>query len=199
VGPERSQWLLEKLPCPCNACKMAISRLRRVCLEHVEKQGLWEDPRKRARQAGVTGKDLASIDVTPDWRVMGGRMRKHERLRQRAVTEEEGRSSGAMGGPSSFYEGHTSDPIALPRPHMDVEEDRLEDMVEDLLAREDDGCEDECDCDEVLQSTEDMLLLGARTPLFEGAEYSKLRASLEILNLQAMFGWSNSSVDALLK
>ena len=73
-------------------------------------------------------------------------------------------------------------------------------MVEDLLVREvDDECEDDCACIDAAQKEEDHLLQAASTPLYEGCNYSILRASLEILNLQAMFGWSSTSVDALLR
>ena len=37
------------------------------------------------------------------------------------------------------------------------------------------------------------------TPVFEGCTFSILHASLEKLNLQTVYGWSNASLDALLK
>ena len=39
----------------------------------------------------------------------------------------------------------------------------------------------------------------ARFPLYEGAKISVLRASLAMLNLQSIFGWSDTSVLALFK
>ena len=36
-------------------------------------------------------------------------------------------------------------------------------------------------------------------PLWEGTSMSKLRACLEILNLQATYGWSDTSVSALMR
>ena len=85
-------------------------------------------------------------------------------------------------------------------PHVEVEDDHLHTMVEDLLAREvENECEPECACEEAAQKTKDSLLEAAHTALYEGCSYSILRASLEILNIQATFGWSNAGVDALLR
>ena len=50
-----------------------------------------------------------------------------------------------------------------------------------------------------LEEEEDFLRENATTPLYEGCEYSILRASLELLNLQTIYGWSNASVDGLLR
>ena len=77
----------------------------------------------------------------------------------------------------------------------------MHEMVEDLLLREaQDVCDDDCACcEEASQRAEDGLLDAARKPLYAGSTYSILRASWELLNLQAMFGWSSASVDALLR
>ena len=83
--------------------------------------------------------------------------------------------------------------------HVGVEDDLLHTMVEDLLARQIVvDCEDDCPSVEN-KKEEDVLLQHARTPLYKGCTYSTLRALLKILNLQAMLGWSNASVDALIK
>ena len=86
-----------------------------------------------------------------------------------------------------------------PIPHSVVEQGHLEEMVHDLLAHEDVACNDDCACEEQMEATEDMLLKASCTPLYAGADYSILQASLELLNLQVKFGWSNTSVDKLLK
>ena len=39
----------------------------------------------------------------------------------------------------------------------------------------------------------------AHTPLYDGGSYSILWTCLELLNLQALYGWSNTSVTSLLK
>ena len=83
MGLDRNRWLADRLPCPCVKCKKGIARLRRICLVHVEDWGLWEDPRKRARQESSDPRVLASIDVSPHWSVIGARakVRIVERLR----------------------------------------------------------------------------------------------------------------------
>ena len=81
-----------------------------------------------------------------------------------------------------------------------MEDTILHEMVEDLLLHEaQDVCDDDCACEATTQRAEDGLLDAACKPLYAGSTYSILRASLELLNLQAMFGWSSASVDALLR
>ena len=87
-------------------------------------------------------------------------------------------------------------------PHVEMEDTILHEMVEDLLLREaqqDDIYDDDCACEAAAQRDEQGLLDAARKPLYAGSTYSVLRASLELLNLQAMFGWSSASVDTLLR
>ena len=98
------------------------------------------------------------------------------------------------------YEAGPSMPSTSVPPHVQVEDDLLHQMVEDLLAREAIAeCEEDCPCIDSVQKSEALLLEKANTALYEGCTYSTLRACLEILNLQAMFGWSSTSVDALLR
>ena len=101
------------------------------------------------------------------------------------------------------YEGGPSDP-SLPSssvpPHVEVEDDLLHQMVEDLLAQEAIAeCKEDFPCVDTIQKGEALLLEKANTPLYKGCTYSTLQASLKILNLQAMFGWSSTIVDALLR
>ena len=85
-------------------------------------------------------------------------------------------------------------------PHVEMEDTIMHEMVEDLLLCEaQDVWDDDCACNTAAQRDEDGLLDAARKPLYAGSTYSVLRASLELLNLQAMFGWSSASVDALLR
>lgn len=173
----------------------------------MENDGLWEDPRKRARGPDGSPLDvraLAQFDVAPHWSVLGGesQTRRAERARQEGMLGLRGHApnmvlevgSSSQATEAGNREERTDDP------HREIEGDRLEEMVADLLAREEDQmCEDDCPCEEEAERIEDILLNGARSPLYEGASYSVLRSVLEILNLQAVFGWSNASVDALLK
>ena len=101
------------------------------------------------------------------------------------------------------YEAGPSNPSLLSNsvpPHVEVEDDLLHQMVKYLLAREAIAeCKENCPCVDTVQKGEALLLEKANTALYEGCTYSTLRACLEILNLQAMFGWSSTSVDALLR
>ena len=203
MGSDRNRWLAEHLPCPCVKCKKAITRLRRICLVHVEDWGLWEDLRKHARQESSDPCVWASFDISPHWSVIGGsaEVKTAERLRQESGVGTIGVSQEA--GTSQEYhvvyppEHHVPSP-----PHVEMEDTIMHEMVEDLLlrkAQQDDVCDDDCACEAAAQRDEKGLLDAARKPLYAGSTYSVLRASLELLILQAMFGWSSASVDTLLR
>ena len=51
--------------------------------------------------------------------------------------------------------------------------------------------------DQTTEREEEVMRNLARFPLYEGAKISVLRASLAMLNLQSIFGWSDTSVSAL--
>jgi hypothetical protein len=70
----------------------------------------------------------------------------------------------------------------------------MEDMIEDLhhlARRQGSGCHPiqspTLDCSTILDV--------ARTPLCDGANFSLLWSSMEIMNLQTSYGWSNTSID----
>ena len=171
---------------------------------HVEDWGLWEDPRKCARQETSDPRVCATFDISPHWSVMGarGQVKAAERRREEisvgtiGVTERAGTSREHHDVPPMHHD------IPLPPHHVGMKDTIMHEMVEDLLLREaqqDDICDDDCACEAAAQRDEQGLLDAARKPLYAGSTYSVLRASLELLNLQAMFGWSSASVDALLR
>jgi hypothetical protein len=74
---------------------------------------------------------------------------------------------------------------------------QMEDMIEDLYRparRQGSGRQ----AREGPTSDLSTLLQIARTPIYDGASFSVLRAAMEMMNLQTSYGWSNASVDALL-
>ena len=154
---------------------------------------------------------MASIDVSPHWSVIGarGQVKAAERRRQESgvgtigVTERAGTSREHHDVPSMHHDvPPMHHDVPLPPHHVEMEDTIMHEMVEDLLLREaqqDDICDDDCACEAAAQRDEQGLLDAARKPLYAGSTYSVLRASLELLNLQAMFGWSSASVDALLR
>ena len=68
----------------------------------------------------------------------------------------------------------------------------FDDMVRNLFRNDRKGMDDNDMEQEHLYNT-------SSTPVFEGCTFSILRASLELLNIQTVYGWSNASLDALLK
>ena len=79
-----------------------------------------------------------------------------------------------------------------PSSHKDIEEEVFDDMVwhhlkDDPKKMDDDVIEQE------------HLYKASLIPVFEGCTFSILHASLELLNLQIVYGWSNASLNASLK
>ena len=79
-----------------------------------------------------------------------------------------------------------------PAPHEVVEEEVFDDMVRNLFRDDPKGMDDN-------DMEQEHLYNASSTPVFEGCTFSILRASLELLNIQTVYGWSNASLDALLK
>ena len=78
-------------------------------------------------------------------------------------------------------------------PHEEVvEEEVFDDMVRNLFSDDHKGMDD-------TDMEQEHLYNASSTPVFEGCTFSILRASLELLNIQTVYGWSNASLDALLK
>ena len=80
-----------------------------------------------------------------------------------------------------------------------VMEGAINDMINDWLM--DEGAEDPCahfnsrDGDETYHKVKEE----AQVPIYKGSKVSKLSATLLLLNLQITYGWSDNSVDALLR
>ena len=68
----------------------------------------------------------------------------------------------------------------------------FDDMVWNLFRDDHKGMDDN-------DMEQEHLYNASSTPVFEGYTFSILRASLELLNIQIVYGWSNASLDALLK
>ena len=86
------------------------------------------------------------------------------------------------------WEGDENNPLS----HEVVEEEVFDDMVwhhlkDDPKKMDDDVIEQE------------HLYKASLIPVFEGCTFSILHASLELLNLQTAYGWSNASLNTLLK
>ena len=79
-----------------------------------------------------------------------------------------------------------------PAPHEVVEEEVFDYMVRNLFRDDHKGMDDNDMEQEHLYNT-------SSTPVFDGCTFSILCASLKLLNIQTVYGWSNASLDALLK
>ena len=81
--------------------------------------------------------------------------------------------------------------IPPPLPHTAMEEKVFDDMVCDLFPCGPRGSDDTLEKDHLFSNAETLVL--------EGCASSILHASLELLNSQTIYGWSNASLNALLK
>ena len=79
------------------------------------------------------------------------------------------------------------DDINSPAPHEVVEEEVFDDMVRNLFRDDHKGM----DANDMEQ---EHLYNASSTPVFDGCTFSILRASLELLNIQTVYGWSNPSL-----
>ena len=126
------------------------------------------------------------IESMPHYLVVSGHRRREERIHQECLQARfEGTSTSNVQG---IHIGRST------VMEEQVEDEAIEEMLADFEATKDSqgtthlGEEDQTPIHE-----------SARTPLYDGGSYSILRTCLELLNLQALYGWSNTSVTSLLK
>ncbi|MCO5561786.1 hypothetical protein L7F22_015410 [Adiantum nelumboides] len=181
------EWLNQRIFCNCAKCKGAIVRIRRVTRQHQDNHGLWEAPSRRDSLDEDEDIEEAvrrtAVQTMPHYSVMSGRQR-----RQAKVHQERGHGSQAEveDNPSESNEAHED--------HM--EDEHMEEIMRDFFETHVPiGDEGNTEGDEPHRPLYD----AAKVPLYEGSQYSILRACLEILNLQTIYGWSNASVTSLLK
>ena len=163
----------EKMFCPCNRCKHQIARRRRICDEHTKKWGVFSlELLERVLGSSSTNPAIDDISIQPE-------RPRHAGIRPLQPTISEMHETGIE--EEIFYEQTMDDML---------------DAMDDTDARDDDeniprGVE------QISDEQKEMRKL-SRLPLYNGAKISVLRASLSILNLQSLFGWSDTSVSKLL-
>lgn len=172
-----SDWLSEAIFCPCNRCKRQATHTRRISLEHVEDYDMWEG--EIAHNNIPEG--VASM---PHHRMTSGRNRKAARLHEASLGV----------GDHAKVDRDDEDPLDN-EPH---EDHHMEDLITDFFENREPRTRQAGPMREA-EDEEDFLKENAASPLYEGCGYSILRASLEVLNLQTIYGWSNASVDGLLR
>ena len=79
-------------------------------------------------------------------------------------------------------------PLMSPPPHEVMEEEVFDDMVRHLF-RDDPKKIDDDDIEQ------EHLYKASLTPVSKGCTFSILHASLKLLNLQIVYGWSNTSLN----
>ncbi len=170
--------LEERIYCPCNGCKHQILRKRRICLQHVCKYGTF--PREALENLSSQEHGQQShVDIAPT-------MSRAGRKRPR-VTDE-----------------------TPPENSLGLEEDPIEEMMDAFFEMDPHILEDEQDHgsheekaaavrDTPESMAEKTMRSLARLPLYKDARISVLRACLAMLNLQSIYGWSDTSVTKLFK
>ena len=181
------EWLNQRIFCSCAKCKGAIVCIRRITRQHITDHGLWETPYRRDSSADED-EDIeeavrrTGVQTMPHYSVMSGCQRRQARVQQERLFGHGSQAQDDDVGSSEYNEAHQVD-------HMD---EMMRDFFETDVPI---GDESNIKGDEPHRS----LLDAAKVPLYEGSQYSILRATLEILNLQTIYGWSSASVTSLLK
>ena len=195
----------ERFLCPCKKCKHQKRRLSHVLEAHVEKWGMFELSRAQMgaiMRGEVAEEEVSNLNLNPDLCV-GTRS---DRIANRLIMNKRARFS---------LEG--TEPIAPPLDSVDndhVDNNLLSDNVVDEMI---DALIPNIDDDIAVRHNQETshsnrsFNLGIETdyetiklkevlkePLYKGAKVGKLRALLGVMNIQTAFGWSNTSVDALL-
>ena len=85
-----------------------------------------------------------------------------------------------------------------------LEGEQMEEMLDAFFDMEDNvdnvpAGDDRASLHSQASESEDVMQKLARLPLYNGSKISVLRASLAMLNLQSIYGWSDASVTALFK
>ena len=167
--------LEEKMLCPCSHCKYQVVRRRRICNDHTKKWGIF--PVEQLEHL-ISGSARFNNDEPVD------------------IRPERGRPTRVV----------TNEVIQEDEEHEELEE-ILEHDMDDMMHALIDGTEDRGLAHEGVEEMrrrmenasqeEKELRRLARLPLYHGAHISVLRACLSILNLQSIFGWSDTSVSKL--
>ena len=171
--------LEEKSLCPCVRCKYQVARKRRICNEHVKKWGVFPIEAMQPLLSGVNVSNDEVLDLQPQWL-----------QRARGNVAEDNPSGEEPGGADEFFETDMDEMIDAFHITDHTEEDEAVPIHEG-------GCHMQERSNEPATKEEVELRRLARLPLYAGTRISVLRTCLSILNLQSIFGWSDTSVSKL--
>ena len=177
--------LQERLLCPCTGCKHQIIRKRKICNEHIRKFGVFPMEHLenlRFQSYSQSNEHPLIQDIAPTT----------SRLQQRRRLSEE----------IPIDDSHILEAEAMEEEAMDEMMDAFYQLDEDITHFDSNVDKQEASSnarEEQIEPEEEIMRKLAHLPLYEGAKISVLRASLAMLNLQSIFGWSDTSVSALFK
>ena len=114
----------------------------------------------------------------PHYSIVGGRQRIGERVHQESLQSHRGSAKDVP-------EDNENEDILEEGVHI-VDED-MNEMMYNFFEEENN------------EGANTPLRKAAKKPLYDGSKYSLLRTCLELLNLQTVYGWSNTSVTSLMK
>ena len=161
----------EKMLCPCNRCKYQVARLRRICDDHSRKWGIFSrEILDRVLGSSSIDPTVNPLDIQPE-RGTRPSVPLTSQVHEQQVKENL----------ETFYEQSMDDMLDALH-DTDTHNDR----------------EDSPRHTENISNEQKEMRRLAHLPLYSGAKVSVLRASLSILNLQSIYGWSDTSVSKLL-
>lgn len=167
--------LSQRVTCPCNQCKWAVQRQRRVMLQHVREYGRF-DPNIIDQ---VVADHILSTNILQPVR----------RVRMRSTEQVIDTDAGNMAMASTSLDVHANEYPQVESNEYSTGgipfEPEMDDMVEAIM--------------EATDPVADDIKQEARMPLYEGSRISRLKTLLALLNLQASFGWSDKSVTELFR
>ena len=168
----------ERMACPCTQCKYQIFQKRRICTAHVREYGAFASDRLqnlRFQSHGSASEQIDPHEIAPST----------SRGQKRTTWDTEGQTIRSI--PKNE--------------HMEAMLEAFHDMDEDNDGGQTVGGSmntTEFPRSEADKDHQNMRKL-ARLPLYNGAKISVLRASLAMLNLQSIYGWSDASVSELFR
>ena len=170
------------MACPCTKCKYQIYRKRKICQDHVRKYDTFPEEHVRNLRLDSGYAEIGEASTRATATVVDIRLDVRRRSGERIEEDNQGMFvENAMDDMlDTFYGGNSSD-----NADMNVDEGADGTTIDHNSPH--------------IETEEDRMQKLARMQLFDGATIFVLRALLAILNLQSIFGWSDKSVDALLR
>lgn len=182
--------LQERMPCPCTRCKYQIIRKHKICNEHIREVGVF--PLEHLENLRFQSYSQSS---------------EHPHVEDIAPTSSRPQQRRRVSEEIPIDDSHILETEAL------MEEDAMGKMLDAFYQLDADHTQEESTMDEhtaggeqhgntrdqTTEREEEVMRNLARFPLYGGAKISVFRASLAMLNLQSIFGWSDTSVSALFK